>query len=90
MNLNEKQQRTNSDDWVYTVYRRQYVKDHHNGVSDNQKQRPKSLDWDLPGKLCEEEFKNATDSRSLGTGKKSMVLDAIVPTNIRRISLDSI
>lgn len=90
MNVNEKQQRTNSDDWVYTVYRRQYVKDQHNDIFDSPKQRPKSLDWDLPAKLREGDFKNATDSRSLGSGKQSMVLDAILPINIRRISLDPI
>lgn len=85
--VNEKQQRTNSDDLVFTIYRRQYLKDHYDDVFDSHKQRPKSLDWHIPVKLREKDLKNPRYTRSLGTGKQTMVrIDAVVPTDVRRIS----
>lgn len=87
--VDEKQQRTHSDDLVYTIYRRQYLKDQHGDVFDIHKQRPKSLDWDIPAKLRERDYKSPKDTRSLGTGIQSMVqIDAIVPIDVRRKSLD--
>lgn len=87
--VDEKQQRTNSDDLVYTIYRRQYLKDYHGDIFDSRKQRPKSLDWDVPVKLRERAYKNPRDTRSLGTGKQSMArIDIVVPVEVTRISCD--
>lgn len=87
--VDEKQQRTNSDDLVYTIFRRQYLKDNLGDVFDNLKQRPKSLDWDVPVKLHERAFKNPRATRSLGTRKQSTArIDIVVPVDVSRISRD--
>ncbi|XP_026313656.1 sodium-dependent nutrient amino acid transporter 1-like [Hyposmocoma kahamanoa] len=85
--VNAKQQRTNSDDLVFTIYRRQYMKDQYDDIFDIQKQRPKSLDWDVPAKLSERDFKYRDST--LGTRKLSMVqIKKVVPVKVRRISLE--
>lgn len=87
--INEKQQRTHSDDLVYTIYRRQCLKDHNRDVFVIHKPRPKSLDWDLPAKLRERDVKHLADTKSLGAGKQSMVrINTIIPIDISRISHD--
>lgn len=87
--LDEKQQRTESDDLVYTICRRQHLKNHDGDIFEVHKQRPKSLDWDLPAKLRARDINYQADGRSLGTGKQSIVrIDTVVPIDVRRISHD--
>lgn len=61
------------------------MKDQYDDIFDIQKQRPKSLDWDVPVKLSERDFKYRDST--LGTRKLSMVqIKKVVPKSKTYIS----